>query len=111
MAQERLGSSSPGPRGVAGLLKELLSALRQSRSPSRESSELLDEHGKALERVYPEGGPTGDGSEHFDRLQELRDADLEWQLAVRKWFQVAGLIGTYVSLAAGIALAWNYVVA
>lgn len=110
MAQERLGSTPPPQRGMVGLLRDLLVALRPSRSPSRESFELLEEHGKALERMFPEGKPSGDGSEHYDRHVARWDAELDWQLTVRKWFQVAGLIGTFVSLAGAIALAWNYVV-
>jgi hypothetical protein len=90
------------------LLRELLPNLRSARSPSRESSEILDEHEQALRRLFPHGAPSGDGSAQFDRLINLRHQDVQWQLAVRRWFQIAGLIGTFVSLAVGIALALSY---
>lgn len=110
MAQQPLGSTPP-PRGVIGLLRDLVIALRPTRSHSQEPSELLDDHEKALGRLFPEGKPSGDGSAHLDRHLELRHAELEWQLTVRRWFQVAALIATFVSLASAIALIWNQFVA
>lgn len=110
MAQQPLGSS-PRPRGVISLLRDLTLALRPTRSPSPGPSELLDEHEKALARLFPDGKPSGDGSEHLNRHLELRHTELEWQLTVRKWLQVAGLLATFVSLASAIALIWNQLVA
>jgi hypothetical protein len=111
MPREQIGSTPPSPRGVLGMLMDLFAALRPSRSPSRESSELLDDHEEALSRAFPEGKPSGDGSAQWDRHLKRREADLEWQLMVRKWFQVAGLIATFASVAAGTALTWNYLLA
>ena len=111
MAQGRFDATPPRPRGVLATLIELLAALRSSRSPAQGSSELLDQHEKALDRVFPAGKPPGDGSAQWERELKRREADLEWQLAVRRWFQVAGLIATYVSLAAAVALTWSYLVA
>jgi alpha-ketoglutarate-dependent taurine dioxygenase len=111
MAHERLGSTAPPSRGAINLFRDLVAALRPTRTPSRESSEILDEHEEALKRLFPEGKPSGGGSEEFDHLMELRDADTKWQLTVRKWFQVAALIATFVSLAVGIAAVLNYLAA
>jgi hypothetical protein len=99
MPKERLGST--------GFLKGLLSILHPERPASQNSSELLDEHEESLRKLYPDGRPSGDGSEQFDRLTELRDEEVRWQTVHRRRLQLVGLLGAIVALAIAIALAWD----
>jgi hypothetical protein len=91
-----------------GLFKELLGALRGGRSQSLPSHELLDEHEKSLRHLFPEGSPSGQGSEEYNKLVDLRREELEWQIAHRRRLQVVGLLGFMVWLAIGISMAWEH---
>ena len=97
--------------GAGGFLKSLLSILRPGEATPQSSSELLDEHEEALRKLYPDGHPSGDGSEMFDSLAELREEEIRWQTVHRRRLQLVGLLGAIVALAIGIALAWERVVA
>jgi hypothetical protein len=99
MSKEQLGSG--------GLLKGLFSILRPGQPASQNSSELLDDHEESLQKLYPDGRPSGDGSEQFDQLAELREDEVRWQTMHRRRLQVVGLLGAIVGLAIGIALAWE----
>lgn len=81
-----------------GFVKWLLSALSSRRSASPDSAELLDEHEESLRKLYPEGRPSGDGSEQFDELSKLREDEIKWQTRHRHRFQLVALLGAIVTL-------------
>jgi hypothetical protein len=92
---------------LAGFLRSLSSVLRPGHPASQDSSEILDNHEGSLRKLFPDGRPSGDGSEQFDKLAELREEEVKWQTMHRRRLQVVGLLGAIVALAIGIALVWE----
>jgi hypothetical protein len=96
-----------GQLGWTGLLRDLVVALRPGHASSHSSSELLDEHEKSLRDLYPNGAPSGDGSEQFDWLVALRREEAEWQIRHRRRLQTLALAGAILSLAVAGGFAWG----
>jgi hypothetical protein len=95
----------PGEPASGGFFKWLLSALRAHQRDSPDSAELLDEHEVSLRKLYPNGRPSGDGSEQFDRLSKLREEEVDWQTRHRRRLQLVALCGAIATLAIAIAIA------
>lgn len=101
---------APPPRHEplqSGFFKDLFAALRPGRTSTRSTTELLDDHEEALRRLFPDGSPSGDGSEQFDRHVEDRNDEVRWQLAHRRRILNVALLAAIVWLAVGFAVAWE----